>query len=148
MVFLISFSRCSLPTFRNTNEYDILSLYPVTMLNSHISFSNFKSFLSDPLVFSMDTVCCLWIKTVLVYISVCVCAYVLDVLGSFFLKRLSSTGFWNTCQSDFPPSSLTILLILIFRFVILYLGIISWNFSMLSLNPFFFLFSFSGKSHL
>ena len=43
-----------------------------------------------------------------VCIFVYVCGYALDILDSFFIKRFSSTDFFNRSWSDFLPSSLAI----------------------------------------
>ena len=84
-----------------------------------------------------------------VCIFVYVCGYALDILDSFFIKRFSSTDFFNRSWSDFLPSSLAISFNTHFQVHHLLPGYSKLRiFLSLSLDPFSFLFCLSGKSHL
>ena len=56
IIFLRSFSDCSLPLRRNSIEFCILTLYPATLPNSFITFKCVRGFLQ--IFFAKDQVIC------------------------------------------------------------------------------------------
>lgn len=91
MIFLILISNFLLQIYKNTTDFYILTLYPESLLNSHIHSSSFSM---DILNFSNSLLCHLWIQTVSLlpvqsiwfWLLFLILIHWLDLLVKFYIK--------------------------------------------------------------